>query len=50
VHKQQYANNPEALKQFETEEVRRDIGNHFITEKTIERLVELNGGKLVRDH
>ncbi len=50
VHKKQYANNPEALKQFETEEVRRDIGNHFITEKTIERLVELNGGKLVRDH
>ena len=50
VHKQQYANSPEALKQFETEEVRRDIGNHFITEKTIERLVELNGGTLVRDH
>ena len=50
VHKQQYANNPDALKQFETEEVRRDIGNHFITEKTIERLIELNGGKLVRDH
>ncbi len=50
VHKQQYANSPEALKQFESEEVRRDIGNHFITEKTIERLIELNGGTLVRDH
>ena len=45
VHKQQYAINPEVLKQFETPEVRRDIANHFITELTIERLVELNGGK-----
>ena len=44
VHKQQYANNPEVLKQFETEEVRRDIANHYITELTIERLVTLNGG------
>lgn len=50
VHKQQYANSPEALKQFETEEVRRDISNHYITEKTIERLVELNGGKAVSTH
>ena len=46
VHKRPYANNPEVLKQFETEEVRRDISNHYITEKTIERLVELNGGKV----
>ncbi|MGH7218070.1 MAG: trigger factor [Candidatus Microsaccharimonas sp.] len=46
VHKQQYANNPEVLKQFETPEVRRDIANHFITELTIQRLVELNGGKV----
>lgn len=44
VHKRQYQNNPEVLKQFETEEVRRDIANHYITEKTISRLVELNGG------
>ncbi len=44
VHKRQYANSPEALKQFETPEVRNDIANHFITEKTIERLVTLNGG------
>lgn len=42
VHKRQYLNNPEALKQFESEEVRRDIANHFITEKTIERLIALN--------
>lgn len=46
VHKRQYQNNPEVLKQFETEEVRRDIANHYITEKTIGRLVELNGGKI----
>lgn len=42
VHKKEYANNPEALKQFETPEVRRDIANHFVTEQTIERLVALN--------
>lgn len=50
VHKRQYANSPQALEQFETPEVRRDIANHFITEKTIERLVTINGGTLVRDH
>lgn len=50
VHKQQYLNNPEVLKQFETEEVRRDIANHYITEKTIERLVELNGGVAATGH
>ncbi|MES2631310.1 MAG: trigger factor [Patescibacteria group bacterium] len=50
VHKQQYANNPEALKQFETAEVRRDIANHYLTEKTIERLVELNGGIAATGH
>ena len=46
VHKRQYANNPQVLAQFETVEVRNDIANHFITEKAIERLVELNGGKV----
>jgi trigger factor len=50
IHKQQYANDPEALKQFDTPEVRRDIANHYLTEKAIQRLVELNGGTLVRDH
>lgn len=45
VHKRQYANNPEVLKQFETPEVRNDIANHYVTEKTIARLVELNGGE-----
>lgn len=42
VHKQQYANNPEMVKQLDTPEARRDVANHFLTEKTIERLVELN--------
>lgn len=50
VHKQQYQNNPDALKQFETEEVRRDIANHYITEKAIQRLVELNGGTVTHSH
>ena len=42
MFKQQYANNPEALKQFEQPEVRRDIANRLLTEKTVDRLVELN--------
>jgi trigger factor len=42
VYKQQYGNNPEALKQFETPEVRRDIANRLLTEKTVDRLLELN--------
>jgi trigger factor len=42
IYKQQYAKNPEALKQFEQPEVRRDIANRLITEKTVDRLVELN--------
>lgn len=50
IHKQQYANNPEALKQFSTPEVRNDIANHYITEKAIERLVELNGGTAAKSH
>ena len=44
VHKEQYRNNPEALKQFDSPEVRRDIANHFVTEKTIEFLIAANGG------
>ncbi len=42
LYKKQYANNPEALKQFETPEVRNDIANRLLTEKTVEKLVELN--------
>lgn len=45
TYKAQYANNPEALKQFDQPEVRRDIANRLLTEKTVERLVELNSKK-----
>lgn len=43
LYKQQYATDPEALKQFEQPEVQRDIANRLLTEKTVEKLVELNG-------
>lgn len=42
LYKQQYAKNAEALKQFEQPEVRRDIANRLLTEKTVDRLIELN--------
>lgn len=45
LYKKQYGNNPEALKQFETPEVRRDIANRYVTEKTVDRLVDLNSKK-----
>lgn len=43
--KQQYANNTDALKQFEQPEVRQDIANRLLTEKTVDRLLELNSKK-----
>ena len=42
MFKQQYGKNPEALKQFENPEVRRDIANRLLTEKAVDRLVKLN--------
>lgn len=42
MYKKQYANNADALKQFDDPEVRRDLANRLLTEKTVERLVELN--------
>lgn len=42
IYKLQYSKNPEALKQFELPEVRHDIANRLITEKTVNKLVELN--------
>lgn len=45
IYKRQYANNPEALKQFESDDVRRDIANRLLTEKTVDALVELNTKK-----
>ncbi|MEO5950137.1 MAG: trigger factor [Candidatus Saccharimonadales bacterium] len=45
TYKKQYGNNPEALKQFEQAEVRRDIANRLLTEKTVDHLVSLNSKK-----
>ncbi len=45
MFKQQYANNADALKQFEQPEVRRDIASRLLTDKTVDRLVELNTKK-----
>ena len=42
MYKKQYANNKEALGQFDQPEVQRDIANRLMTEKTVEKLVELN--------
>lgn len=39
---QEYGNSPEIIKQLDTPEAKRDIANRLITEKTVERLVELN--------
>lgn len=44
-YRQQYANNADALKQFDQPEVRRDIANRLLTEKTVDRLVEINTSK-----
>jgi hypothetical protein len=42
-YKQSYANNPEMLKRFDEPEVKRDITNRLLTEKTVDELVALNG-------
>ncbi len=42
TYRQQYAKNAEALKQFEQPEVRRDIANRLLTEKTVDLLVSFN--------
>lgn len=42
MYKQQYANNPQLVKQLDTPDARRDIANRLLTEKTVEKLVELN--------
>jgi trigger factor len=39
---QQYGSDPKIREQLDTPEVRRDIANRLITEKTVDRLVELN--------
>lgn len=45
IFRQQYANNQDALKQFDLPEVQRNIANRLLTEKTVEKLVELNSKK-----
>ena len=42
LYKEQYANNPQLVAQFDQPEARRDIANRLLTEKTVDRLVELN--------
>lgn len=42
LYKKQYANNPQLVAQFDQPEARRDIANRLLTEKTVDRLVELN--------
>lgn len=45
MYKQQYAKNPQMVAQFDQPEARRDVANRLLTEKTVERLVELNTKK-----
>jgi trigger factor len=42
LYKKQYANNPQMVAQFDEPDARRDIANRLLTEKTVDRLVELN--------
>jgi trigger factor len=39
---QRYGNTPDVAKQLDTAETRRDIANRLVTEKTVDRLVDLN--------
>jgi len=45
LYKSQYANNKEALAQFDNPSVINDITNRLITEKTVEKLLEINSKK-----
>lgn len=42
LYKKQYANNPRMVEQFDQPDARRDIANRLLTEKTVDRLLELN--------
>ena len=42
AYKQQYSNNPKMAKHFDKPEAQREVANRLITEKTIDKLVELN--------
>lgn len=39
---ERYGNTPDIAKQLDTPETRRDIANRMLTEKTVDRLVEIN--------
>jgi trigger factor len=39
---EKYGNTPDIAKQLDTPETRRDIANRMLTEKTVDRLVEIN--------
>lgn len=45
LYRQQYGNSPEMAKQFEQPEIRQDIANRLLTEKTVTELVALNAKK-----
>jgi len=45
LYKSQYANNKEALEQFDNPSVINDITNRLITVKTVEKLLEINSKK-----
>lgn len=42
TYRQQYASQPQMVARFGEPEIRRDIANRLLTEKTVDRLVELN--------
>lgn len=42
AYKKQYSNSPEMVKQLSTPEARQDIANRLLTDKTVERLLEIN--------
>jgi trigger factor len=44
-YKKQYANNPQMVEQLNGPDARRDIANRLLTDKTVERLLELNTAK-----
>lgn len=45
AYRQQYAKNPDMAKRFEEPEAQREIANRLITEKTVDKLIELNTKK-----
>jgi trigger factor len=42
LYKKEYANNPQMVAKFDQPDARRDVANRLLTEKTVERLVQLN--------